>query len=188
VHVRIGDQVNIALPITGLDISQPVPFFRKRPKRLAQKCELVHFDGELVGLGPEQCPRHADPVAEVQLLDDRVGLRRKKILLQIRLQPVGAVLHHGKCGLPEPAKRDDTAGDRAVNLLLFQGFFGFLPVQRDEFARPMLHLEACAVRRDAGLPELVEFLDSLLPLFVRFIHDHTPSASIPPPAHTSSEP
>jgi hypothetical protein len=35
-HVGVGEQVDVALTISGLDIGQAVPFLGRRPQRLAE--------------------------------------------------------------------------------------------------------------------------------------------------------
>ena len=70
----IGDQIDIALSVAGFDVGQPMPLFRKRTERLAQKCQLANFDGEFIGFCPEEIAGHADPVAQIELFGHRVGL------------------------------------------------------------------------------------------------------------------
>jgi hypothetical protein len=170
VHVRIGDQVHVPLAIPCLDVGQPVPLFRQGAERLAQKRQLVHLDGEFVRLGSEKNARHADPIAEIELFRDGIGLLGQQIFFEIHLQPVGPVLQHGEGRLAEAAQGDDAPGERTGNPLLLQDLLGFFSVELDQLAGPILDLESGAVGRHAGLAQLVQLLDPLLSLFVQFIH------------------
>ena len=52
----IGDEVHISLPVARLDVGQAMPLFRKGAQRFAEKGQLMYFDREFVGLGPEESP------------------------------------------------------------------------------------------------------------------------------------
>ena len=74
VDLRIGDQINVALPIPGLDVGQPMPFFGQRAKGLTEKGQVMNLDREFVRLGTKQRSGDPDPVAKIQLFDNGIGL------------------------------------------------------------------------------------------------------------------
>src|ERR1700690_1940258 len=45
--VVIDDQIDVALAVALLDVSEAVPFLRQRPERLSQEVESGRLDGEL---------------------------------------------------------------------------------------------------------------------------------------------
>ena len=70
-RVGIDDQVEIPLAVARLDVRQPMPFLGQRQETLGQELERGGPDRQLVGLGAEDAPLHADEVAEVEKLEDR---------------------------------------------------------------------------------------------------------------------
>ena len=72
--LRIGDQVDIALPVAGFHIRQPVPLLRKRSESFAQEGQLRDLDGEFICLRAKESAGHADPIAQIKLFGDEVGL------------------------------------------------------------------------------------------------------------------
>src|SRR5207244_303257 len=70
----VGDQVQIALPVAGLDVLEAVPLLGQGPQSLAQKPEAAHLDADLAPPGPEHRPGDADQVAEVELREPPVLL------------------------------------------------------------------------------------------------------------------
>ena len=63
----------------------------------------MDLDRELIRLGAEQRSCDADPVAEIELLDDGVGLFGEQIFFEVHLEAIGPVLQDGKSSLPETA-------------------------------------------------------------------------------------
>ena len=66
----IDDQIEIALAIADLDVGQAVPFLGQRHEALGEEVQARRPDRQLVGLGAEQPPLDADPVAEIEQLED----------------------------------------------------------------------------------------------------------------------
>ena len=65
-HVRIGDQVEVALPVSGLHIFQAMPLLGHREQDLGQEIELLDMDAQLAGARAEQVAFGADDVAQVK--------------------------------------------------------------------------------------------------------------------------
>ena len=61
----VRDEIEITLPITRLDVLEPVPFFRQRPQGLGQQLELVNFEGRLAGFRQETIALDPDEIAEI---------------------------------------------------------------------------------------------------------------------------
>ena len=61
--LRIGNQVDIALPIAGFHVRQPVPLFWKRSEGFAQEGKLCDPNGEFICLRAKENAGHADPIA-----------------------------------------------------------------------------------------------------------------------------
>ena len=90
-RVRVDDQIEIALPIAGLDVLEAVPLLRQRQQALREELQRRRMDAELVGLRPEQVALDADPVAEVEQLEDAEVERGHGILADVDLNARAAV-------------------------------------------------------------------------------------------------
>ena len=66
-------------------------------------------DREFVGFRPEQAALDADPVAEVEQLEDLEVERRQGVLADVHLDPGEAVGKDQKVRLPEGPDREDAA-------------------------------------------------------------------------------
>ncbi len=91
-NLRIDDQVQMPLPVAGLDIRQAVPFFGQSQDRLCEQAHLVRIDGQFTRPRPAYASRHEDDVADVELLEDRKCLFAHMVLADIDLQPSLAIL------------------------------------------------------------------------------------------------
>ena len=65
----------------------------------------------LAGLGAEQRARHADEIAEVEMLEDVELLVAQHILLRVNLDAPALVADVNEHGLAHVAMRGDAAGD-----------------------------------------------------------------------------
>ena len=63
--IGIGDQVQIALAVPGLDVLQAVPLLRHGEQDLGKEVELLGVDAQFAGAGAEQIAFGADDVAEI---------------------------------------------------------------------------------------------------------------------------
>ena len=78
-HLRIGDQIEVALPVARLDVGQSVPLLRQRTQGFPEQADLLHLDGQLVGLGAERAAADAGEVADVHQLEEwRTRPRRRR--------------------------------------------------------------------------------------------------------------
>ena len=76
-HVRVDDQVDVALAVAQLDVLEAVPLLGQRAERLGEQPELGRRERELAGPRPERLPADADDVAEVEALVDARSPRRR---------------------------------------------------------------------------------------------------------------
>jgi hypothetical protein len=77
-HFRGRDEVQIALPISRLDVGEALKLIRQRQQRLGEHLELVHDDGQLALLRPLDRPARADDIAHVAQVHD--ALERPRVL------------------------------------------------------------------------------------------------------------
>ena len=105
------DQIEIALPVARFDVGQSVPLLGQRTQRLAEQAELLHLDGQLVGLGAERAAADAGEVADVHQLEEGERVLADDVALDVGLDAVGAILEVEEGGLAEIAHRDDAPGD-----------------------------------------------------------------------------
>ncbi|OQC54400.1 MAG: hypothetical protein BWX54_02227 [Verrucomicrobia bacterium ADurb.Bin018] len=114
-HLRVGNQIQVALAVAHFGVLQPVPFFRQRMQRLGQQFPLRHLQRLLTGARGEQLARHADKIAQVNRLECGERFLAQRVFLQVDLEFVGAVLqvrerafahltnrHHAPGGLNRP--------------------------------------------------------------------------------------
>ena len=65
-NFRIGDQIQIALPVARLHVFQAVPFFGQRQQDLGEEEQFFDMNTQLAGLGAEQIAGNADDVADIE--------------------------------------------------------------------------------------------------------------------------
>lgn len=68
-HVRIDDQIEVALPIADFHVLQPIPLVWQRPQRLGHHQEVIYLDADLAAAGTENAAINSDDVADVQLAE-----------------------------------------------------------------------------------------------------------------------
>ena len=119
--LRIDDQVDVTLPVTGFGIGQAGPFLGQRAQVLAQQFDRLGPHGQLAGLGFHQAAAHADDVADVPGLEVRVDLLAQQIALHEGLYAARSVLNGGETGLAHDALGHQAAGDREAVRTRLQG-------------------------------------------------------------------
>ena len=112
----VGLEVDVALPVAGLDVGEPAVLVGRRQQRLGQQRELPDADGELTAPGGHHGPGDADPVAAVQLVEVAVHRGADDGGVDEELDGPGAVAQRGE-GQPALAADElQPAGD--VDLVL----------------------------------------------------------------------
>src|SRR6476619_4054479 len=120
--IRVDDQIEITLAVADLDVLQSVPFFRQRQQALGQELEPLRIHGQLVRLCAEQRAVNADPVAQIEKLENVEVALGKRVLTDVRLNACAAVRDNDEVGLPkrpdgENSTRQSEAWLRFVKLL-----------------------------------------------------------------------
>ena len=115
-HVGIRDQVEIALAVARLHVLQAVPLLRHGKQRLGQELELLRVDAELAGAGAEEIAFHADDVAEIDQLEQRIIALAHRVFLDVDLQPLAVLLQVREARLAHVAQRHHAAGDADADL------------------------------------------------------------------------
>ena len=160
-RVGIDDQVEIPLAVARLDVRQPMPFLGQRQETLGQELERGGPDRQLVGLGAEDAPLHADEVAEVEKLEDREIAFGQRVLADVDLDlrlPVG---DDEEVGLAEAADRQDPAGGPRARLLRLERLAGLRAVGFHQLFDRVGALELSWIGIDAELTQRLEVLAAL---------------------------
>ena len=108
----IDHEIHVALPVTNLDIRQPVPFLRQRSQALAQKPQTLSFQSQFFGFGAEKVAPHPYDIPEVQGLKKPVSVFPYPIPTHVDLEPALAVLEMKERGLAEGPDRHDPRGKK----------------------------------------------------------------------------
>ena len=106
-----GEQVDLAVAVTGLDVGEAVVLVGRRAQRLGEQLEAGDLERELARARLHHGPVDADQVAEVELEQPREGLLAEDVDAGHQLHPAGAVDEVEERGLALPAARGEAAGD-----------------------------------------------------------------------------
>src|SRR3989338_731966 len=68
----IDHEIDIPLPVAGLDIRQTMPFLRQRPQTFAEQADSLGVDGQLLGLGAKERPPNRYNVTDIEELEKPV--------------------------------------------------------------------------------------------------------------------
>ena len=168
-HLGVDDQVDIALPVTGLHVGQAVEFLRQGQKRLGQEPDRGDMQGEFAGLGPERDTRRADDIADVEGLEIGKDLVTDGVLLHVELDPPLPVLHLDKGGLAEGAAGNDPAGHRKCRRIFLDGFLVTIGVHH--ISGGVLRPEIIGIGIYPRLPERIHLASSLQQQLAQLFHD-----------------
>ena len=166
-RVGIDDQIEVALAVADLDVGQPVPLLRQRQQALGEEVQPRRPDRQLVGLGAEQPPLDADPVAEVEQLEDLEVERRQRVLADVDLD-----LRDGRRRATRKLALPNERIARMRPLVIGLGALGLelvvrpLAVRGDELGDGVLPIEAARVDSTPSCAERLEIRPALLNLFV----------------------
>ena len=162
-HLRINNQIYIALTITGFYVLQAVPFFGQRTQRLRQHFYGSSLNRQLAHMGAESSAGNANGVTDVHELNQRIVFFTDNILTYIYLDTAGLVLHIHEAGLAMAADSHNTASHS-----YFSFFFGQLIELSSDVCCTMSEQEAMAEGLPAVLLNLMHLVDAYLHLLVDF--------------------
>ncbi len=149
-------EIEVALPVPDLDVTQAVPFLRQRQEALDQELELRDVDRQLVGPRPEQVAFDPDEVAEVEQLEDREVALADRVLPDVGLDLRLAVGDGDEVGLAERPHRQDAAGGPGFDPFGRELVAGLATEGRHQRAHGMRPREGVRVRVDAQALEGLE--------------------------------
>src|SRR5487761_1308148 len=95
-HLRVRDQVDVALAVADLDVLEAVPLLGQRPQGLGQKLQRVHLGGRLPAPCTEHRSLHADHIARVEVGKQLEGFGTEDVAAGKQLDATNAVLQVGK--------------------------------------------------------------------------------------------
>ncbi len=113
----VGDQVELALAVAGLDVLEAVELVGRRAQALGEQAPAVDRQRELAAApGRQRRPLDADDVAEVEVDQQLVGLLAEQVLAGVQLDLAAAVAEVEEAGLAVAAAGDDPARDPVPRL------------------------------------------------------------------------
>ena len=104
-HVGVDHQVDVAMPVAGLDVGQPVMQVGQRTLARGQQLELLEAQRQLTAPAGDGLARDADDVTELRLADGREQLLAEIVGTREQLQSPAAVLEIEERGLAVHAPR-----------------------------------------------------------------------------------
>ena len=108
-HVRVDDQVHIALAVAGFPVGKTVELFGQRQQALGEQGQLIDAHRDLAHFGAEHFAFAADDVADIQLFESSIGFIAQQIPLDEDLDVTFLVPQMGKAGLAHDALGHHTA-------------------------------------------------------------------------------
>ena len=141
-HLGVREQVEVALAVAGFDVGEPVPLLGRRQQRLREQRQLARLDGELALARAHHDTSDAHEVAEVDEIEEPVGLLTHHVLAHVELQPRLAVADRGERGLAVAALGQDAPGDPDLGRERLELLERACAVGGDHLAQPVAALEA----------------------------------------------
>ncbi len=146
----VHDEVDVPLPISGVDVGEAVPLVGERAQRLREQRARAHRHGELALPRLHHGAGDADPVAEVEVVDRGETVVADRRLRDEELHRPGAVAQRREDELSLPAEEQDPAGHPHLHGGLGAGLDVAV---RGVEARPLWRRDRSA--RDTGSPPRV---------------------------------
>jgi hypothetical protein len=106
-NLRVGDQIQLAVPVANLHVLEAVVLVRRRAQALRQKHPVLDAQRQLAPLGCEHGSLGADDVAEVDAHQGLESVRSKDVLASVQLDPRRAVDQVEERRPAMPAARGD---------------------------------------------------------------------------------
>ena len=153
----VGHQVELALPVAGLDILEAVELAGRRPQALRQQSPAVDRQRQLTAApGRQSRPLDPDDVADVEVDEQLEGLGPEQVLAGVQLDLAAAVAEVEEGRLAVAAAGDDAAGNAVAGV----GFgAGGEPLVSGAHLRDLLPFaELMRERLDARVPQPLQLL------------------------------
>src|SRR5690606_36076328 len=149
--VEVGGQVEIALAVARLNVLEAVPLLGKGAQRLGEDGPLVGGDGQLAGARANGPTGGADPVAQVEQLEQAKALLAEPVLPELDLQVASAIANDEEGHLPEGPDHHDPAGHGEDGGILFDLLGGLALEAPMQLRGDVLHAPAVPPRIDSTL-------------------------------------
>ena len=134
----VHDEIDVAAPIAGLDVGEPVVLLRQRQQRLHEQPDRSRLHRQLVRPGAEHHPLDRNDVADVEPLEIRVLALGKIIAPHVDLDVSGNVPQVREARLAHEAAGHHPAGDRHRHRLAVQ-------ILRRRFGEPRVQIAGACV-------------------------------------------
>src|SRR5262249_24600095 len=109
--IRVGDKVEVTLPVTDFSVGKPMPFLRRRTQRFRQDDERGKFDGDFAGFGCEERAFGADKIAEIEMTKNVELFVTENILLCVSLKASALVADVDEHAFPHVTMGGNPPGD-----------------------------------------------------------------------------
>ena len=116
----VDDEVDVAAPIAGLDVGEPVVLLRQRQQRLHEQPDRPRLHRQLVGPGAEHLAFHRDDVPDVEPPELRVLALRQVVATQVDLNVSGNVAQVRERRLAHDSAGHHPSGDGHRHRLALQ--------------------------------------------------------------------
>ena len=120
-RLLVGDQVELALAVAGLDVLEAVVLLRRRAQRLGQQRPVLDLERQLAAAGAEDGAVDADQVAEVERDEPVERLLAEHVRARLQLDAPDAVDEVEERHLALAAPRGQPAGDAHAVVGLLAG-------------------------------------------------------------------
>ena len=118
----VHDEVEIALPIAGLQVREATVLLRQRPHGFRERREALGLHGQLALVRAHQRAMHPHDVAQIpQFLERPIGRSAHVVLADIALNAPAGILQSEEAGAPHHPAQHDAAGHRHRNRCLAEG-------------------------------------------------------------------
>ena len=166
----VGDQVEIALAITGLQVGETVPLLRQRAQGLGEQNELCGEQSELAGARAQEAAADAQLIAQVEVLEHLTRSLRKIVAAHHDLQLGAAVVDVQEPRLALLAQSAHPARDAQFQARVLELLGAALGESRLDVGRLEVVLEAVRRGVDPELAQAIALLAAVLDLFVELRH------------------
>ncbi len=156
----VGDEVEVAAPIAGLHVGEPVELLGQRAQRLGEQLEGADAQRELAAPGAHHRAAEAGDVADVEVLQSRIAGLAERVAGGEQLQLAAAVLDHEEGDLAVQALGDEATGHAMLAGRLLTGLQTFVSVTQG--GDLLTSREAGRERDGCGAAPLVELAAPLV--------------------------
>ena len=119
-HLRIHEEVDVALAVTEFDVGEPVPFLGERQQVFGKEGQFFDVNAELAGARAKQITARADVIAEVEQFVKVESFFTDRVFFHVDLEALALLLDVRESGLAHEADGHDASGDASVDAIGFE--------------------------------------------------------------------